>query len=474
MSPRSNFLQHGLPGTIALLFACAVSLALVGGESRAQATTAKPESTHLLASTPPMGWNSWDSFGTTVEEKDVRANAKWIADHLKPYGWEYVVVDMEWFVNNPTPEGNSKTFEYTMDAFGRYTPALNRFPSAANGAGFKPLADYVHSLGLKFGIHILRGIPKQAVEKNLAIEGSKFHAGDAAITSDVCPWNYDNFGVDGVKPAGQTYYLSIAKLYASWDVDFVKVDCIASRPYKGDEIRMLSDALRRTGRPIALSLSPGPAPIEKADEMRQYAQMWRISNDIWDEWHSDVEYPQGLGDQFPRVAQWAKLIEPGHWPDADMLPLGYLGPAPGWGKARPSGLTHDEQRTFLTLWCIFRSPLMMGGNLTLNDEWTTALLTNPEVIAVDQQSSESHSVIDVPGITVWLSQSSTAGEHYLAVFNRGGATQYVHYDWKALGLEPGKYRARDLWERKDLGSMDLLKVTLPSHASVLYKLTPDR
>jgi alpha-galactosidase len=472
MPPRRDF--SGLPGAIVLLIACAVSLAIAGGAAHARATTATLDSAHLLASTPPMGWNSWDSFGTTVEEKDVRVNAKWLADHLKSYGWQYVVVDMEWFVNNPTPEGNSKTSEYTLDAFGRYTPALNRFPSAAHGAGFKPLADYVHSLGLEFGIHILRGIPKQAVDKNLPIEGSKFFATDAAVTSDVCPWNYDYFGVDGAKPAGQAYYDSIAKLYASWDVDFLKVDCIASHPYKGDEIRMLSDALRRTGRPIVLSLSPGPAPIEKVDEMRQYAQMWRISDDVWDEWHSDVAYPQGLGDQFPRVAQWAKLVEAGHWPDADMLPLGYLGPAPGWGKPRPSGLTHDEQRTFFTLWCIYRSPLMIGGNLPLSDEWTAGLLTNPEVIAVDQQSKESHAVIEEPAITVWLSQSSTSSEHYLAVFNRGGATQYVHYDWKALGLEPGKYRVRDLWEHKNLGTADLLKVTLPSHGSELYKLTPEQ
>jgi alpha-galactosidase len=476
----TDFVRDRLTGAAALFIACAaVVLGLSGGNpadgvARAQNTTAKPEAGRLLAATPPMGWNSWDSFGTTVEEKDVRANAKWLADHLKRFGWEYVVVDMEWFVNNPVPEGNSKTFEYTTDGFGRYTPALNRFPSAVNGAGFKPLADYVHSLGLKFGIHILRGIPKQAVEKNLPVAGSSFHAADAAVTSDTCPWNFDNFGVDGVKPAGQAYYDSIAKLYAGWDVDFIKVDCIASRPYKGDEIRMLSTALEKTGRPIVLSLSPGAAPMEKVDEMRKYAQMWRISNDIWDEWHSDLEYPQGLGDQFPRAAEWTHLVEPGHWPDADMLPLGYLGPAPGWGKARPSGLTHDEQRTFLTLWCIYRSPLMMGGNLTQNDEWTTGLLTNPEVIAVDQKSRDSRPVIAEKSKTVWVSQSSAGAEHYLAAFNLGSANEDVSYDWTALGLASGKYQVRDLWERKDLGSMDSLKVILPSHGSVLYKLTPAR
>src|ERR1700752_1405531 len=142
---------------------------------------------------------------------------------------------------------------------------------------------------------------------------------------------------------------------------------------------MFSDALRKTGRPIVLSLSPGAAPLEKADEMAKYAQMWRISDDIWDLWHSDVPYPQGLGDQFQNVMKWAGKSLSGHWPDADMMPLGYLGPAPGWGKPRQSQLSHDEQRTLMTLWAMFPSPLMIGGDLTAADAWTTSLLTNPEV-----------------------------------------------------------------------------------------------
>ena len=208
-------------------------------------------------------------------------------------------------------------------------------------------------------------------------------------------------------PGAQAYYDSIAKLYAGWEVDLIKVDCISSRPYKGDEIQMLSTALAKTGRPIVLSLSPGPAPLEKTDEMRKYAQMWRISNDIWDLWHSTVDYPQGLGDQFANVAKWAGKAQPGHWPDADMLPLGYLGPAPGWGQPRYTRLTHDEQRTFFTLWCIFPSPLMVGGDLPRADAWTTSLLTNPEVIEVDQHSTGNHPVITTDKAVVWMAQAST-------------------------------------------------------------------
>lgn len=425
----------------------------------------------LLAARPPMGWNSWDGYGTTIQESDFRANAQWFAQHLQPSGWQYVVVDMEWFVSNPQAEGNSKTSSYSVDGYGRYTPAAGRFPSAAKDAGFKPLADYVHSLGLKFGIHVLRGIPKQAVAQNLPIEGSPYHASDAADTSDTCPWNFDNYGVDPAKPAGQAYYDSILRLYASWDVDFLKVDCIASRPYKGDEIRMLAMALKKTGRPIVLSLSPGAAPLEKTGEMKQYAQMWRISDDIWDLWHSDVPYPQGLGDQFANVARWAGLSEPGHWADADMLPLGRLGPAPGWGKARDTRLTHEEQRTLLTLWVMFPSPLMVGGDLTTADAWTTSLLTNPEVLAVDQFSTGNHPVIVNSDAVVWLASAAEKGQHYLAAFNLRDSSQTLEYSWKQAGLEVTRYDLRDLWQHKDLGVAGSLNVALPPHGAVLYRVS---
>jgi hypothetical protein len=424
----------------------------------------------LLAVAPPMGWNSWDGYGTTINEEQVKANAKWFAEHLKRFGWEYIVVDMEWFVKNPVPAGNSKTSQYALDANGRYIPAENRFPSAAGGNGFKPLADYIHSLGLKFGIHILRGIPKKAVEANLPIEGSNSHASDAADTSETCPWNFDNYGTDPGKPGGQAYYDSILKLYASWGVDLIKVDCISSHPYRGEEIRMISEALRKTGRPIVLSLSPGAAPLDKIDEMRKYAQMWRISDDIWDLWHSTVPYPQGLGDQFPNTIKWAGKSQPGKWPDADMLPLGYLGPTPGWGQARHSRLTHDEQRTLVTLWTMFPSPLMMGGDLTAIDPSTVSLLTNPEVLAVDQHSKGNRPAVATDSIVVWVAESTEKKSYYVAAFNREESPTQVHYSWKELGLSGGEFAVRDIWEGKDLGVISALGASLRAHGCVLYEL----
>lgn len=423
-----------------------------------------------LAPTPPMGWNSWDAYGLTITEEQFKANVAWFDQHLKEYGWKYVVIDEGWYLQHPENAGTKGADQgYTMDKNGRYIPAPNRYPSSSGDAGLKAIGDYVHSLGLKFGIHIIRGIPKEAVEKNLPIAGSQFHAADAADTTDLCRWNPDNYGMKA-NAAGQAYYDSLAKLYAGWGLDFIKVDCI-SQPYQADEIRMMSAALKKSGRPIAFSLSPGPTSIDKADDVRKYAQMWRISDDFWDIWAKPAgdadSFPQTLTRQFGKLAQWAPHVESGHWPDADMLPLGYLGPKPGWGEPRHSRFTQDEAQTLITLWSIARSPLVLGANLTQMDTATESLLTNAEVIAVDQHSSGNKPVIQTPATVVWTAKDA-AGKQYVAVFNISESAQSIAYNWKDLGLDGASHKLRDLWQKKDLGTADMLKVTLAPHASALY------
>jgi hypothetical protein len=439
---------------------------MIAGSALIAQKTATP-----LASTPPMGWNSWDSYGLTITEDQFKANVEWFNQHLKPYGWQYVVIDEGWYLQHPENAGTKGADQgYTLDGNGRYLPAPNRYPSSAGDAGLKAVGDYVHSLGLKFGIHIIRGIPKEAVEKNLPIAGSSFHAADAANTSDLCRWNPDNYGLKA-NAAGQAYYDSLAKLYASWGLDFIKVDCI-SQPYDAPEIHMMSAALKKSGRPIVFSLSPGPTPIGQAADVRKYAQLWRISDDFWDIWKKQdgdtSAFPQSLSGQFAKLAQWAPHVEPGHWPDADMLPLGYIGPTPGWGDPRQTRLTADEQRTLLTLWSIARSPLILGANLTQMDQPTEALLTNPEVIAVDQVSSGNKPVIQTPSTVVWTANGD--GKNYVAVFNLGDTAQTVSHAWKELGFSKPNYAVRDLWQMKSLGTQSDLKVTLAPHASALYSL----
>ena len=419
-----------------------------------------------------MGWNSWDAWGFTIDEAGVRATADYMARHLKEFGWQYVVIDEGWFIPKADlGAAHPNSAHFTMDS-GRYIPTADRYPSSANGAGFSSLAGYIHSLGLKFGIHLVRGINRSAVAQNVAIPDSSFHAADAADKTDVCPWNNDNYGVRAT-PAGQAFYDSAVKLYASWGVDFLKVDCIADHPYKPDEIRMISLAIQKTGRPIVLSLSPGPTALDHAAEVRRYAQMWRISDDFWDHWGPwpKHEWSQGLQGQFAAASRWARLAETGHWPDADMLPLGYLGPHPGEGESRHALLTHDEQRTLMTLWSICRSPLIMGGNLLQMDQWTLSLLTNAEVIEVDQHSRENHAAVSTDDTVMWTARAPSGNARYVAVFNLSKADQTVEYHWSETGFTRPPRTVRDLWEHRNAAAGDSLKVTLAPHASVLYRMS---
>ena len=357
-----------------------------------------------------------------------------------------------------------------MDGDGRYQVAQVRFPSAAADAGFKPLANWVHAQGLKFGIHIIRGIPRNAVDRNLPIAGSSFHAADAANTTDTCRWNSDNYGLKA-NAAAQAYYDSIIQLYAGWGIDYIKVDCI-SKPYRADEIHMMSAAIAKSGRAIVLSLSPGPTPLEEAEDVQKYAQLWRISDDMWDTWTAPPgeTFPAGLRNQLARAADWAPYIGNGHWPDADMLPLGYLGPRPGWGKPRASRFTADESRMLMTLWSMARSPLIAGTNLTRMDPSTEALYTNPEVIAVDQHSKGNHRLTTTGSFVVWTAEPETGSGHYVAIFNLADSPQAASYTWKDLGLTEGRHAVRDLWLRKDLGKAAALQTQLPAHAAMLYRV----
>ncbi len=361
---------------------------------------------HQWAQRPPMGWNSWDNFATTITEAQTRAQADYMAAKLKKFGWQYIVVDIQWYEPGAMDHGYRKDALLTMDEFGRLQPAPNRFPSAQGGAGFRPLADYVHRLGLKFGIHLMRGIPRQAVEGNLPVKGTAWHAQDIADTKSICPWNPDMYGVDMRKPGAQDYYNSVFDLIASWGVDYVKVDDI-SRPYHDHEkeIEAIRRAIDRTGRPLVLSLSPGETALDAAEHVKANANLWRISDDFWDRWLA-------LRDQFARLENWNPHRKPGAWPDADMLPLGVL----NLGK-RSTRFTPDEQRTVMTLWSIARSPLMHGGDMTRTDDFTLSLLTNAEVLAVNQESTANRPVFNRDELVAWTADVEGSPDEYVAVFN---------------------------------------------------------
>ena len=423
-----------------------------------------------LARTPPMGWNSYDAYGSNVSEAQTFANARYLRENMQPYGWQYVVVDYRWYdpASATAPDAGAAGEALTMDGFGRLLPPANRFPSAADGRGFKGLADQIHAMGLRFGIHIMRGIPRNAVKANLPIDGSSYTAADAANTGDTCPWCPDMYGVRGGTPAGQAYYDSLFRLYASWGVDFVKMDDTSS-PYHADEIEAVRHAIDKCGRSIVYSLSPGETLLANGAHVAAHANMWRASGDFWDGWGA-------LDHEFTLGAKWRGYAAPGHWPDGDMLPLGHLslGGRPV-GADRRTRFTHPEQMTLLSLWSLLPSPLMVGATLPDNDPWTLALLTNPEVLAINQDSlgAAGGPVSQGEGLEVW-SKKLADGSLAVGLFNRSDMEDTVTADWPKLGIT-GRYAVRDLWLRRDMGRFsDRYAASVPSHGVVLLRLTMTR
>jgi alpha-galactosidase len=428
-----------------------------GGAAAAHGAPASPK--RSLAPTPPMGWNSWNSFATTITEAQALETAAIQARELLPFGYDIFTVDIQWY------EPEAKSYEYNadpqpaMDAHGRMVPAPNRFPSSANGHGFAPLAARVHALGLHFGIHVMRGIPRAAVKRNLPVLGTQLRAADIADTASICAWNPDMYGVDMRKPGAQVYYDGLFRLYADWGVDFIKMDDM-SRPYDAHaaEIEAAHLAIQRCGRPTVLSLSPGETPVVRAAHVRRHAEMWRISDDFWDEWAQ-------LEAQFTRLENWNPYMGDGRWPDADMLPLGRL----ALGQ-RDTKFTPDEQRTLMTLWSIARAPLIMGGDLRHLDAPTRALLTNREVIAVNQASRENRPHFIADGMRVWTARAAN-GDPYVALFNTGAKPREiaVRLDQVDLG---GDWSVRDLWTGAAAGRADgVLARMIPPHGAGLYRLS---
>lgn len=414
--------------------------------------------------TAPMGWNSWDCYGAAVTEDIVRKNADFMAKHLKKYGWEYITVDIQWY------EPNAKTHEYTpfaklcIDEYSRVIPAENRFPSSAGGKGFAPLAEYVHSLGLKFGIHIMRGIPRQAVYERTKIKGTDKTAADVAKTDSICAWNTDMYGVDPAKPGAKEYYDSIFELYASWGVDFVKCDDIARElPKEESELIMLSDSLKNCGRDMVLSLSPGPALLEKAELYKQVSNMWRITDDFWDNW-------QLLYNMFERCEKWAPHNGAGHWADADMLPIGYI--KQDYSPDITTKFTKDEQVTMLTLWSIFRSPLIIGGEMTKFDDLTMSLLTNEGILKMHRNARHSHQVwrrkMNGSEIVLWTAADAEGGQ-YATLFNIGENAADISVPLTELEI----YEAKDiteLWSNEAFHA-DNISADLAPHSAKAYYLS---
>jgi hypothetical protein len=450
-----------------------------------------------VAQTPPMGWNSYDSYGALVTEEQFRANVDYLAEHLKPHGYEYAVLDYCWSYPyrpnggtgsetlNQRFDDADKSFKPTLaiDDNGRLIPDRSRFPSAyddqGNFVGLNKLVDYVHNKGLKFGLHIMRGIPRQAVAADSQILGSDSKASQVANTDSKCAWLNHMYGLktaDGqptgeLTEGGQAYYNSIVKLYAGWGVDFIKADDMLrdfskpGRSYYGGEINGVRRAIDASGRPIIYSLSPGAAPLAHADELAKTANMWRMLDDMWDNWRE-------VNLVFDVARNWAPHRAAGHWPDADIIPLGTFVRAPV-GRPRNTRLSPDEQRTVMTLWSIVRSPLILGGDLPSleKDSATLALLTNDAVLDIDQHSMKNRQVSLTSEAAVWTAEKSDGSKVYVALFNRGTGSRDVSVNLADIGLREGSYSVKDLWAGSELGNFNgSFTQNLPQHGAGLYEI----
>jgi len=429
-----------------------------------------------VALKPPMGWNSYNCYGSAVHEDEVKANADYMAKHLR-YGWQYIVVDFLWSYDNPPGSLIGNPFQQrlydgsyipwlSMDEWGRLLPNPNKFPSAWGGVGFKPLADYVHGLGLKFGIHVMRGIPRQAVWAHSPVKGTNGITADkVADTSSTCPWMNHMYGLDMHKPGAQEYLNSLLELYASWGVDFIKVDDIA-RPYSTAEIEGYKKAIDHCGRPIVLSLSPGETPLRDSTHVVQHANMWRMADDFWDSWKEMLK-------MFDYAKSWEGVGGPGHWPDCDMIQIGKISKRGPVGPERYSKFTNDELYTHMTFWCIYRSPLMLGGNLPDNREIEEKLFSNEEVLKVNQEGANPRQIYKQDGSMIWMSDAP-GGDKYVALFNINDGEKVVTLDFALAGLKK-KNAIRDLWKQTDLGSFTKkYSTTIPAHGAVLLKVASSK
>ena len=413
--------------------------------------------------TPPMGWNSYDYYNTSVTEADVKANADYMAKHLKGFGWEYIVVDIAWYYNEAEDERDQ--FQYIpfakveMDEYSRLYPDPKKFPSSKGGKGFAPLAEYVHNLGLKFGIHIMRGIPRRSAYMRTKIKGTNVTANKIANPNSICFWNPDMYGVNPKAEGAQEYYDSLLELYASWGVDYIKCDdiCRMDAASSKDEIRMLHNAIEKCGRKIVLSLSPGPAILDEQDFYHENANMWRITDDFWDRWEL-------LRDMFDRCKKWQPYVKEGGYPDCDMLPLGKL--SKGFGAERDTNFTLDEQKTMLTLWCIFRSPLMIGAELTKLDADTMEILTREPLYRMLKEVTSSEEAVREEDYIIWKAESEA--KKYYAIFNISDAALTAPLD----RIEERIDGALEIWSWKTVKKDESFEI--PPHGVILLSMDQDK
>jgi alpha-galactosidase len=410
-------------------------------------------------SSPPLGWNSWTNYGGRINEKAVVANAETMAARYKKSGFNYVVLDGGWHASPQIQDIDN------VDQYGQITNKV-KFPN-----GIPYLAQQVHKLGLKFGIHIMRGVSRIGYRNNIPVFGTNYKVRDITDTTSICSWSNDNYGINMSKPGAQEYYDSFIGQLISWGVDFIKIDDITEHP---DEILAVRAAIKKTGKEVVLSLSPGDN--SKVNHLQAYnvADMVRVTPDIWDN-------QKGIDQAFTSWKKWSVVSDCNFWIDMDMIPFGHIclsNPDPNYlladrkkeggekERERMSLFTTDQKYTFITLRALCASPLMMGGDLPTSDEFSFELLTNKEMLACNQNGVTGKLVYSKDSTEIWKTlNKSKPNEGWIGIFNRTNHNQSIQLSSSDFDIKK-PLSLYNIWQQKEMGA-------ITSNSKLTFMINPN-
>jgi hypothetical protein len=453
------------------------TLLILGSGCATQDYESRSKKQTLLAKSPSMGWNSFDSYGVYLHEKAAMENVEAMAEKLKPHGYEFFVIDNGWFGEYELQEGTifaaeKHAHDIRINEYGHFLPSKIYFPN-----GFKPIVDRCHRLGLKFGLHLMRGIPRKAYELNLPIKGTSLTARDIANTdpTENCRWCTYCYAVDMSKPGSQEWYDGLIQHIADMGVDFIKYDDIVPHP---DEVEAVAKAIAKTGKPIVLSLSPGGDVDPEAIDFFRMANMLRVTHDIWDE-QKDIDAC------FTAWRKWQGKERPGFWIDMDMIPFGQLqlmsppsedeSKTPfdkgdialaGKGVNRWCQLSRPQMKTFMTIRAMAASPLMMGGDLPTLDDFSLSVITNAEMLACNQNGVMGSLVYEKDGLETWkVEKKDSPVEGWIGIFNRTENKTSIKLATEQLGIDALSHTFFDIWGNKPFNAR---RVELEPHDCVFF------
>jgi hypothetical protein len=415
-----------------------------------------------LERTPVLGWSSWSFMRKHPTADKMKAQA--LALHnsgLQNLGYEYINLDDFWY-QCPGPQGPN------VDQYGRWITDPAIFPPQGDSDGIKLVADYVHSLGMKFGIYVTPGISKQAVSRKTQIKGTSYTAAQIAEPS-VEERNYNCKGmvrIDYSKPGAQEYTNSWADMLAAWGIDYIKIDGMTNN--NADDVKAWSNAVRQSGRPMVLDVTQGHFTIALTPILMKYANQWESAPDVecYDCEKGDSSYPltrwAEIAKRFNFVAEWQPYAGPGGFTDYDSIEI---------GNGSNDGLTADERQTQLSLWALGAAPLILGVDLThLDATDVQKYLKNTEVLAVDQDSIAAKRVLNKGNQQVFAKREPN-GDVIVGLFNTGDKPEEISVPASTAGLHENKdgYSLHDLWSGTTKKS-STIGAAVPPHGVVLYRV----